>query len=165
MSSWTAQKKTGTNFPGKNNLLPHPLDKRLRSAQPFVVGEGMLILLTVTGQSMTDEPRTVTDEPRTVTAEQRTVTVEPRTVTAEPRPVTGDSLPFGFELTHNIYIRIKKGEQKNYTNYTLSPTQTLHSSDFPCVAKCIVCAANYTQTIHKPYIEPYTESYSFPTGW
>ena len=90
----------------------------------------MLILLTVTGQS---------------------VTVEPRTMKA-------DSLPFGFELTRNIYIRIKKEKQKNYTNYTLNPTQTLHSSDFPCVTKCIVCAANYTQTIHKLYIEPYIES-------
>ena len=98
----------------------------------------MLILLSVTGQSMTDEPRPVT--------------VEPRTVKAEPRTVTADSLPFGFELTRNIYIRIKKGKQKNYTNYTLNPTQTLHSSDFPSVTKCIVCAANYTQTIHKLYI-------------
>ena len=86
------------------------------------------------------------------------MTGEPRTVTDEPRTVTTDSLPFGFELTRNIYIRIKKGKQKNYTNYTLNPTQTLHSSDFPCVTECIVCAANYTQTIHKLYIEPYIES-------
>ena len=107
---------------------------------------------------MTDEQRTMTDEQRTITDEQRTVTGEPRTVTA-------DSLPFGFELTRNTYIRIKKGEQKNYTNYTLNPTQTLHSSDFLCITKCIVCAPNYTQTIHKLYIEPYTEPYSFPTGW
>ena len=102
-------------------------------------------MLSVIGQSVTDEPRTVTDEPRTVTD--------------EPRPVKADSLPFGFDLTHNIYIRIKKGKQKNYTNYTLNPTQTLHFSDFPCVTECIVCAPNYTQTIHKLYIEPYIESH------
>ena len=29
----------------------------------------------------------------------------------------------------------------------------MHSADFLCVTKCIVCAENYTQTIHKPYIE------------
>ena len=98
----------------------------------------------MTGQSVTDEPRTVT--------------AEPRTVTGEPRTVTDDSLPLDFELTRNIYIRIKKGKQKNYTNYTQNPTQTLHLTDFPSVTKCIVCAANYTQTIHKLYIEPYIES-------
>ena len=90
-------------------------------------------LLAVTGQSVTGQ----------------SVTDEPRTVTGEPRTVTADSLPFGFELTRNIYIRIKKEKQKNYTNYTLNPTQTLHSSDFPLVTQCIVCASNYTQTIHK----------------
>ena len=95
-------------------------------------------MLTVTGQSVTVEPRTMKAEPRTVTVEPRPVNGEPRTVTAEPRPVTGDSLPFGFELTHNIYIRIKKGEQKNSANYTLNPTQTLHFIDFPSVTKCIV---------------------------
>ena len=100
-----------------------------------------------------------------MTGEPRPVTGEPRPVTGEPRPVKADSLLQSFELTRNTYIRIKKGEQKNYTNYTLNPTQTLHSSDFPRVTECIVCAANYTQTIHKLYIEPYTEPYSFPTGW
>ena len=30
---------------------------------------------------------------------------------------------------------------------------TLHSSDFLRVTKCIVYTSNYTQTIHKPYIE------------
>ena len=55
---------------------------------------------------------------------------------------------------------------KLYTN----PTQTLHFSDFPFVTECIVCASNYTQTLHKLYIEafktlherwgkPYTERY------
>ena len=29
----------------------------------------------------------------------------------------------------------------------------MHLSDFQCVTKCIVCALNYAQTIHKPYIE------------
>ena len=79
-------------------------------------------------------------------------------MTDELRPMKADSLLQSFELTRNIYIRIKKGKQKNYTNYTLNPSQTLHSSDFPCVTECIVCAANYTQTIHKLYIEPYIES-------
>ena len=46
-------------------------------------------------------------------------------------------------------IRNKKGKTKNYTNYTQTLHLTLHFSDFPCVAKCIVCASNYTQTIHK----------------
>ena len=36
---------------------------------------------------------------------------------------------------------------------------TLHSADFPRVAKCIVCASNYTQTIHKLYIKPYIEAF------
>ena len=53
-------------------------------------------------------------------------------------------------LHYYIYVN-KRGKQKNYTNYTQNPTQTLHLSDFPHVAKCIVCASNYTQTIHKPY--------------
>ena len=50
----------------------------------------------------------------------------------------------------------------------------MHSSDFPYVTKCIVCAPNYTQTIHKLYTnytlkrskpytkgggKPYTERY------
>ena len=51
-------------------------------------------------------------------------------------------------LHYYIYVN-KRGKQKNYTNYTQTPTQTLHLSDFPHVAKCIVCASNYTQTIHK----------------
>ncbi len=84
------------------------------------------------------EQRTVKAEQRTVKAEPRTVTGEPRTVKAEPRPMKADSLLQSFELTRNTYIRIKKGKQKNYTNYTLNPTQTLHSSDFLCVTECIV---------------------------
>ena len=36
-----------------------------------------------------------------------------------------DSLLQSFELTRNTYIRIKKGKQKNYTNYTLNLTQNL----------------------------------------
>ena len=52
-------------------------------------------------------------------------------------------------------IRKLKGKEKNSANYT----QTLHSAlylfDSPRVAKCIVCALNYTQTIHKLYIEAF----------
>ena len=36
----------------------------------------------------------------------------------------------------------------------------MHSTDFPRVAKCIVCASNYTQTIHKPYIEAFKTLHS-----
>ena len=50
-------------------------------------------------------------------------------------------------------IRKKRGKQKNSANYTQTRHPTLHSADFPCVTKCIVCAENYTQTIHKPGIE------------
>ena len=50
-------------------------------------------------------------------------------------------------------IRKKRGKQKNSANYTQTRHPTLHSVDFPRVTKCIVCAENYTQTIHKPYIE------------
>ena len=50
-------------------------------------------------------------------------------------------------------IRKKRGKQKNSANYTQTRHSTLHSADFPRVTKCIVCAENYTQTIHKPYIE------------
>ena len=50
--------------------------------------------------------------------------------------------------------------RKNYANYTQTPHLTLHSADFPNVAKCIVCASNYTQTIHKPYTKLYTEPYT-----
>ena len=87
-------------------------------------------------------------EQRTVKAEPRTVTGEQRTVKAEPRPMKADSLLQSFELTRNTYIRIKKGKQKNSANYTQTLHSTLHSIDFPRVAKCIVCASNYTQTIH-----------------
>ena len=74
----------------------------------------MLILLTVTGQSVTDEPRTVTGEPRTMTA-------QPRPMTGEPRPVKADSLLQSFELTHNIYIRIKKGKTKKLYKLYIEP--------------------------------------------
>ena len=57
-------------------------------------------------------------------------------------------------------IRKLKGKQKNYTNYTQTLHSTLHSTDFPRVAKCIVCASNYTQTIHKPYIEAFKTLHS-----
>ena len=50
-------------------------------------------------------------------------------------------------------IRKKRGKQKNSANYTQTRHQTMHSTDFLCVTQCIVCAENYTQTIHKPYIE------------
>ena len=50
-------------------------------------------------------------------------------------------------------IRKKGGKQKNSANYTQTRHPTLHSADFPRVTKCIVCAENYTQTIHKPDIE------------
>ena len=50
-------------------------------------------------------------------------------------------------------IRKKRGKQKNSANYTQTRHPTLHSADFPRVTKCIVCAENYTQTIHKPDIE------------
>ena len=61
----------------------------------------------------------------------------------------------GFIVTsfQHYTIRKLKGKENNYTNYTQIATQTLHLSDFPCVTKCIVCAENYTQTIHKPDIE------------
>ena len=38
----------------------------------------------------------------------------------------------------HYYIRQKKGKQKNYTNYTQNPTQTLHFADIPCFTMCIV---------------------------
>ena len=57
-------------------------------------------------------------------------------------------------------IRKLKGKQKNYTNYTQTLHSILHSADFPRVAKCIVCASNYTQTIHKPYIEAFKTLHS-----
>ena len=50
-------------------------------------------------------------------------------------------------------IRKKRGKQKNSANYTQTRHPTLHYADFPRVTKCIVCAENYTQTIHKPDIE------------
>ena len=62
--------------------------------------------------------------------------------------------PLGFQscrvctLVTTSSIHIKKGKQKNYTNYTLNPTQTLHPTDFHRVMGCIVWGANYTQTIH-----------------
>ena len=49
--------------------------------------------------------------------------------------------------------------RKLYTNYTQTLHSTLHRSDSPLVAKCIVCASNYTQTIHKLYIKPYIEAF------
>ena len=45
--------------------------------------------------------------------------------------------------------------RKNYANYTQTLHFALYSVDFPRVAKCIVCAPNYTQTIHKLYIEAF----------
>ena len=46
----------------------------------------------------------------------------------------------------------EKAKTKNHTNYTQNPTRTLHLADSPRFTACIVCASNYTQTIHKPYI-------------
>ena len=77
----------------------------------------------------------------------------------EPRTVKADSLLQSFELTRNTYIRIKKGKQKNTANYTQTLHSTLHRADSPSVAKCIVCAPNYTQTIHKLCIKPYIEAF------
>ena len=48
-------------------------------------------------------------------------------------------------------IRKLKGKQKNSSNYTQTLHFALYSVDFPRVAKCIVCAPNYTQTLHKLY--------------
>ena len=45
--------------------------------------------------------------------------------------------------------------RNNYANYTQTLHLTLHLSDFPRVTKCIVYALNYTQTIHKLYIEAF----------
>ena len=45
--------------------------------------------------------------------------------------------------------------RNNYANYTQTLHLTLHLSDLPCVTKCIVYALNYTQTIHKLYIETF----------
>ena len=52
-----------------------------------------------------------------------------------------------------IYVN-KRGNKKLYKLYT-NPTQTLHFSDYKHAALCIVCVSNYTQTIHKPYIEAF----------
>ena len=35
----------------------------------------------------------------------------------------------------------------------------MHCVDFPLVVKCIVCASNYTQTLHLLYTKPYTEAF------
>ena len=45
--------------------------------------------------------------------------------------------------------------RNNYANYTQTLHLTPHLSDFPSVTKCIVYALNYTQTIHKLYIETF----------
>ena len=45
--------------------------------------------------------------------------------------------------------------QNNYANYTQTLHLAMHLSDLPCVTKCIVYALNYTQTIHKLYIETF----------
>ena len=45
--------------------------------------------------------------------------------------------------------------RNNYANYTQTLQLTLHLSDLPRVTKCIVYALNYTQTIHKLYIETF----------
>ena len=60
----------------------------------------------------------------------------------------------------HYYIRLKKGKQKNHTNYTQNPTRTLHLADYPRFTMCIVCVSNYTQTIHKPYIEAFKTLHS-----
>ena len=78
----------------------------------------------------------------------------------------------GFIVTtfQRFTIRKWKGKEINYTNYTQTLHLTLHYTDLPRVTKCIVCASNYTQTIHKLYIEafktlhserskPYTEAF------
>ena len=46
-----------------------------------------------------------------------------------------------------FYIPYYKGK-KNYANYTQTLHLTLHPSDFLRITKCIVCAANPTQTLH-----------------
>ena len=45
--------------------------------------------------------------------------------------------------------------RNNYANYTQTLHLAMHLSDLPCVTKCIVYALNYTQTIHKLYIETF----------
>ena len=46
-----------------------------------------------------------------------------------------------------LYIPYYKGK-KNYANYTQTLHLMPHLSDSPRVTKCIVCAANPTQTLH-----------------
>ena len=45
--------------------------------------------------------------------------------------------------------------RNNYANYTQTLHLAIHLSDLLCVTKCIVYALNYTQTIHKLYIETF----------
>ena len=52
-----------------------------------------------------------------------------------------------------LYVN-KRGKQKNSANYTQTLHFALYFADYPRVAKCIVCGANYTQTIHKLYTNP-----------
>ena len=47
------------------------------------------------------------------------------------------------------------GKAKNYANYTQTLHLTPRFSDFQRITKCIVYALNYTQTIHKLYIEAF----------
>ena len=53
--------------------------------------------------------------------------------------------------------------RNNYANYTQTLHLTLHLSDFPRVTKCIVYALNYTQTIHKLYIETFLTLHKYYT--
>ena len=57
------------------------------------------------------------------------------------------------EHPYNIYHITRA--RKNYANYTQTRHSAPHISDLPCVTKCIVYALNYTQTIHKLYIETF----------
>ena len=59
-----------------------------------------------------------------------------------------------------LQYTLEKGKTKNSANYTQNPTQTLHFADIPCFTMCMVCASNYTQTIHKPYIEAFKTLHS-----
>ena len=88
----------------------------------------------------------------------------PRSETGKTRRHHGATAPQSFRSCRVLrafactflYVN-KRGKQKNSANYTQTLHSALYRADSPRVTKCIVCGANYTQTIHKLYTN-YTQT-------
>ena len=131
MSSWTAQKKTGTNSPGKNNLLPHSTLQKAALGAAFCRWWG--------NAHLADRDRSIDDG---------------WAKNGDRWAKNGDGwLPAVWFWTHAQHLyTYKKGKTKKlyklYTKPYTNPTFLWFSVRYGVYSLCCKLYTNYTQTIH-----------------